>query len=69
MNIADLLKPAKPWAAEETWAERLDACASMLYVHGYIPLSARERINAKLTAQLIDADLAQKSPVPEGNAP
>ena len=59
MKNADLLQPAKPWDKEESWAERIDACASMLYVHGYIPQSTRAKINEKLARQLVEADTAR----------
>ena len=47
MNRDELLKPAVDWSGQ-TWAGRIDQCASMLYCHGYIPASARERIARRL---------------------
>lgn len=48
MKRDDLLNPAVDWT-DENWAQRLDRCASMLFLHGYITETARDKIGARLT--------------------
>ena len=56
MDLLNLLRPAVPWHDNnETWAGRIDQCASMLFCHGYIPMSQREKIGKKLEKQIIQA--------------
>ncbi len=55
MKKDKLLSPAIDWQ-HDTIAQRIDACASMLFVHGYIPLSTREKIGNKLDRQLSTPD-------------
>lgn len=50
MKREDLFKPAATWTGD-TWAGRIDQCASMLFCHGYIPMSQRDKINRKPTAE------------------
>ena len=50
MTGEHLLQPAADWQ-DENWATRIDRCASMLFLHGYIPMSMREKIGKKLAAQ------------------
>lgn len=54
MHIHKLVAQAPAWAAQ-TWAARIDAAASLLFLHGYIPMGQRARITAKLDKQFADA--------------
>lgn len=54
MKQVDFLKPAMDWT-DGTWAHRIDRCASMLFVHGYITMSQRDKIGKKLEAQVAAA--------------
>ena len=54
MHINKLVAPAVDWK-DQTWAERLDHAASLLFCHGYIPLRQREKIARKLEKQFADA--------------
>lgn len=47
MKREHLFQLAATWAGD-TWAGRIDQCASMLFVHGFIPMSMRAKIGAKL---------------------
>ena len=54
MNIETLVSPAADWTGD-TWAGRMDQAASLLFLHGYIPQSQREKITRKIEAQFKDA--------------
>lgn len=53
MNIEGLIEAAPDWT-DQTWAQRMDAAASLLFLHGYIPQSQRERIARKMNNQFAD---------------
>lgn len=53
MDIETLVAPAADWTGQ-TWAQRMDQAASILFLHGYIPQSVRSRITAKLEKQFAD---------------
>lgn len=48
--MKDILARAADWTGQ-TWAGRIDQCASMLFCHGYIPLSVRDKITRRLTKE------------------
>lgn len=50
MEIEKLVSPA-PDIVGDTWAQRLDYAASILFVHGYIPQGQREKITQKMEKQ------------------
>jgi hypothetical protein len=50
LDITKLVQPAIDWTGQ-TWAQRVDAAASLLFVHGYIPPSQRVKVTQKLDAQ------------------
>lgn len=54
MPIQKLITPAPAWT-DQTWAARIDAAASLLFLHGYIPQSQREKITIKIERQFSDA--------------
>lgn len=54
MPIEQMIAPAPDWAGE-TWAQRIDAAASLLFLHGYIPQSIRSKITQKIETQFRDA--------------
>lgn len=54
MHITKLVEPAVDWTGQ-TWAARMDAAASLLFLHGYIPQSQRIRITEKLEKQFAKA--------------
>ncbi|MES2295250.1 MAG: hypothetical protein V4527_18280 [Pseudomonadota bacterium] len=58
MKREELFQPAADWSGQN-WAARIDQCASMLFCHGYIPLSQREKIHKKLTAECEAAAIAK----------
>lgn len=51
MDAQKLIEPAATWQGDR-WLDRVDACASFLYMHGYIPQSQRAKIAQKLETQL-----------------
>ena len=53
MAIKMLVSPAADWTGQ-TWAARMDHAASLLFCHGYITGSQREKITRKLEKQLTD---------------
>lgn len=61
-----LLSPPPDWS-HANWADRIDLCASMLFVHGYIPLSVREKVSKKLTAQFAQAVEARRAEAQSGS--
>lgn len=67
MKREKLLEPAQDWQ-DENWATRIDRCASMLFLHGYIPMSMRDKIGKKLTAQF-EAAAAEAGWVKKMEAP
>lgn len=50
MQIERLIEPAEDWTGQ-TWAQRMDAAASLLFLHGYIPQSARSAITKRIEGQ------------------
>lgn len=54
MDITKLITAAPDWT-DQTWAARMDAAASLLFLHGYIPQSQREKITRKIEKQFADA--------------
>lgn len=50
MDITRLVEPAADWI-DQTWAQRIDAAASLLFLHGYIPQSQRSKITDKMDSQ------------------
>ena len=50
MQIEKLISPAVDWTGQ-TWAQRLDAAASLLFLHGYIPQSTRTAITKRIENQ------------------
>jgi hypothetical protein len=50
MDIKELIAPAIDWT-DQTWAQRLDMAASVLFLHGYITQSQRAKIADKMNAQ------------------
>ena len=50
MQIEKLIAPAMDWTGQ-TWAQRLDEAASLLFLHGYIAQSTRAAITKKLEGQ------------------
>ena len=50
MQIEKMIGPAPDWT-EQTWAQRIDAAASLLFLHGYIPQRQREKITQKINYQ------------------
>lgn len=54
MDIRKLISTA-PDLAGGTWANRIDYAASLLFIHGYISQSQREKITRKLEKQFTDA--------------
>lgn len=50
MEIEKLIQPAPDWSGD-TWAGRVDQCASVLFLHGYISQRQRESITCKLEKQ------------------
>ncbi|GLV28150.1 hypothetical protein TomTYG75_06740 [Sphingobium sp. TomTYG75] len=50
MPIEKLIGPAIDWT-DQTWAQRLDAAASLLFLHGYIPQSTRSAITRRIEGQ------------------
>lgn len=68
MQIEKLIGSAPDWTGE-TWAQRIDAAASLLFLHGYIPQGTRSAITRRIEGQFqkaIDAGVivavAQKEP-------
>lgn len=51
MDITKLITAAPDWT-DQTWAARMDAAASLLFLHGYIPQSQREKITRKIGAEV-----------------
>lgn len=67
--MKDILAPAEDWT-DGCWAERIDQCASMLFYHGYITESAREKIGRRLELQIaIAMEAAKPSRRETGNRP
>jgi len=64
MKRSELLAPAVAWSGQ-TWAGRIDQCASMLFCHGYITGSVREKIGRKLVAEC-EAALRDSDGSPKG---
>lgn len=54
MHIHKLVAQAPAWT-DQTWAARIDAAASLLFLHGYIGMTQRERITAKIDKQFKEA--------------
>lgn len=50
MQIERLIEPAIDWTGQ-TWAQRMDAAASLLFLHGYIPQSTRSAITKRIEGQ------------------
>ena len=50
MQIEKLISPAVDWT-DQTWAQRLDAAASLLFLHGYIPQGTRSAITRRIEGQ------------------
>ncbi len=50
MEIETIVAPAVDWTGQ-TWAQRIDAAASLLFLHGYIPQSQRVKITQRLERQ------------------
>jgi len=50
MDIFRLIDAAPDWM-DQTWVQRMDECASVLYLHGYINQSARTKITEKIEKQ------------------
>lgn len=62
MKIEKLIAPAADWT-DQTWAQRLDAAASLLFLHGYIPQSTRSAITKRIEGQFqkaIDAGVIKE---------
>ena len=53
MDIETLVSPAADWKSE-TWGQRVDEAASLLFIHGYITESARRGVTKKLDKQYAD---------------
>jgi mannitol/fructose-specific phosphotransferase system IIA component (Ntr-type) len=53
MDIQKLIEPAADWTGQH-WAARIDQCASLLFLHGYITQSQRTKITEKLEKQFRD---------------
>lgn len=53
IDITKLIEPAVDWSGQ-TWAQRLDAAASLLFVHGYINQSTRTKITQKIERQFAE---------------
>lgn len=71
MQIEKLIAPAVDWA-NQTWAQRLDEAASLLFLHGYIPQSTRASITKRIEGQFqraIDSGqiVEQPTPIPENS--
>ena len=54
MEIERLIELAPDWT-DQTWAKRIDDAASLLFLHGYIPMSQRTKITLKLNRQFQEA--------------
>ena len=54
MRIEKLIAPAADWTGQ-TWAQRIDAAASLLFIHGYIPQGARSAITKRIEGQFARA--------------
>lgn len=65
MHITKLVEPA-PDLPGQTWAQRLDYAASILFLHGYIPQSVRSKITVKLEKQFADGIAKGESVAREG---
>lgn len=50
MSVLQLIKPAPDWT-DETWTQRMDAAASLLFLHGYITQGQRTKITHKIETQ------------------
>ncbi|NML93829.1 hypothetical protein [Novosphingobium olei] len=50
MEIEKLVQPAPDWCGG-SWAARIDQAASVLFLHGYISQSQRQKITQKLEKQ------------------
>lgn len=50
MQIQKLIAPAVDWTGQ-TWAQRMDAAASLLFLHGYIAQGARAAITKRIERQ------------------
>lgn len=50
MPIQKLISPAIDWT-DQTWAQRLDAAASLLFLHGYISQGARAQVTKRIEGQ------------------
>ena len=50
MQIEKLISPAPDWT-DQTWAQRMDAAASLLFLHGYIPQGTRAAITKRIEGQ------------------
>ncbi|MEJ7933464.1 hypothetical protein WG907_04230 [Sphingobium sp. AN558] len=70
MPIERLIAAAPAWT-DETWAQRLDAAASLLFLHGYIPQSTRAAITRRIEGQfqraIENGDIVERlTPNPKG---
>lgn len=63
----NLFAPAPDWK-HATMAERVDACGSMLFLHGYITASQRSKVTLRLEKQLAQA-IEARSAKTEGPGP
>lgn len=50
MQIEKLIADAPDWTGQ-TWAQRMDAAASLLFLHGYIPQGIRSAITKRIEGQ------------------
>lgn len=50
MDVVKQIEKAPDWC-DQTWAQRLDMAASVLFIHGYITQSQRTKIANKMNAQ------------------
>lgn len=53
-HIHKLISVAPDWT-DQTWTQRIDDAASLLYLNGYITMSQRAKISQKIERQYKDA--------------
>ena len=51
MDIQKMVEPAKDWS-DASWIDRIDRCASFLFLHGYITQAQRSKVTEKLERQV-----------------
>ena len=54
MDVKTLISPAADWSGQR-WLDRVDAAASLLFLHGYITQTQRAKVTQKLERQLARA--------------